>query len=192
MKKTIIIFFGILMLHASGLRAQEIYLINSSRSSLVVQGTSSLHDWEMIADKMNAKMEVVKNEKSINDIKNVTFSIHSKDILSDNSIMNNKTQDALKSDKYQQIKFDLQSVSGLKISAVDFSGIANGNLFIAGKSRRIEVPFKGKINGNESLLITGNEKIKMSDFGITPPTAMLGTLKTGDEVTIKFELEFNK
>jgi hypothetical protein len=34
----------------------------------------------------------------------------------------------------------------------------------------------------------------MSDFGIDPPSAMLGALKTGDEVLIKyvFELKENK
>jgi hypothetical protein len=27
----------------------------------------------------------------------------------------------------------------------------------------------------------------MSDFGMKPPTAMLGTVKTGDDVTVRFE-----
>ena len=37
---------------------------------------------------------------------------------------------------------------------------------------------------------TGSIKIVMSDYGIEPPVAMFGTLKTGDEVTIDFELKF--
>jgi hypothetical protein len=28
----------------------------------------------------------------------------------------------------------------------------------------------------------------MTDYGIKPPTALFGRLKTGDEVTVKFEL----
>jgi len=30
----------------------------------------------------------------------------------------------------------------------------------------------------------------MSDFDITPPTAMLGTLKTGDKVKVSFSFQF--
>ena len=192
MKKLISLSLGVLVTFYSIVSAQESYKINPSRSKIVVEGTSSLHDWEMKVERMMAKMNVVKESQKISDIKDVSLSLHTKDILSDNSIMNGKTQDALKADKYEQIKFDLQSVSGLTFTSGSFSGVARGNLFIAGKSRQVEVPFKGKVNGNESLLITGTEKIKMSDFGISPPTAMLGTLKTGDEVDIVFELEFIK
>jgi hypothetical protein len=43
------------------------------------------------------------------------------------------------------------------------------------------------ISGNR-IQIKGSKKVKMTDFNISPPTAMLGTLKTGDEVTISFTL----
>jgi len=36
--------------------------------------------------------------------------------------------------------------------------------------------------------VTGSYKFKMSSFGIDPPRAMLGTIRTGDEVTIKFKI----
>jgi hypothetical protein len=32
----------------------------------------------------------------------------------------------------------------------------------------------------------------MSDFGIDPPTAVMGTIKTGDDVVVKFDFEFNR
>jgi len=32
----------------------------------------------------------------------------------------------------------------------------------------------------------------MSKFGIAPPTAMFGSLETGDDVVIKFEILLNK
>jgi hypothetical protein len=31
----------------------------------------------------------------------------------------------------------------------------------------------------------------MSDYGMKPPTAMLGTIKTGDAVTVHFDLVAN-
>ncbi len=32
------------------------------------------------------------------------------------------------------------------------------------------------------------KKLKMSDFGVEPPNAMLGTLKTDDEISISFKI----
>lgn len=172
--------------------AQEVYRVIPSKSTIRVEGTSSLHDWEMIAEKMNASLEVIGEKNSIKDIKDVSFSLDAKNLLSDNSIMNNKAQDALKSKKYKEIRFELESITGLKNTSTGFSGYASGNLFIAGKTKKVEFPFSAKINGNSSLVVSGNEKINMSDFDIDAPTAMLGTLKTGDEINIKFELEFDK
>ncbi len=36
---------------------------------------------------------------------------------------------------------------------------------------------------------TGMVPIKMTDYGIKPPTAIFGRLKTGDEVKVNFELD---
>ena len=42
-----------------------------------------------------------------------------------------------------------------------------------------------------SVQVTGSVSMKMSEFGIEPPTAMFGTLTTGDEVTIEFNFLLN-
>jgi polyisoprenoid-binding protein YceI len=39
-----------------------------------------------------------------------------------------------------------------------------------------------------SMTVSGDYTLKMTDYGIQPPKAMWGTIKTGDEVTIKFEI----
>lgn len=192
MKHTLYKSLLLLFIINQGISAQETYTVNPSNSTLEIEGTSNVHDWQMKAEKMNSKLELKRDEQKISDISQASFSINSKDIESDNSIMNNKTHDALGANKYEQIKFELKSVSNIKNSSDNFSGVASGILSIAGKTKLISFPFKGNLNGNSSLLLSGNEKIKMSDFGIKPPTAMLGALKTGDEVIVKFELEYTK
>ena len=47
-------------------------------------------------------------------------------------------------------------------------------------------------DGDKQFQVKGEVPLKMSDFGIDPPTAMMGTLKTGNEVVIKYNLEFEK
>ena len=41
---------------------------------------------------------------------------------------------------------------------------------------------------NGMLRVSGTQKVEMSDFGLKPPTLMMGTLKVGNEVTVGFDL----
>jgi hypothetical protein len=60
---------------------------------------------------------------------------------------------------------------------------------LAGVTKRISVPFTG-VQAGDKVSINGSKELKMSEFNIKPPTAMLGTLKTGDQVTVAFQLNF--
>ena len=39
------------------------------------------------------------------------------------------------------------------------------------------------------MSIVGEKSIKMTSYGVEPPTALLGTIKTGDDLTIKFNIK---
>jgi hypothetical protein len=39
-----------------------------------------------------------------------------------------------------------------------------------------------------SISFAGSKKLKMTDYKIKPPTALLGSLTTGDEVEIVFQV----
>jgi hypothetical protein len=43
-------------------------------------------------------------------------------------------------------------------------------------------------DGWTTIRTTGRLALKMTDFGVDPPTALLGTLRTGDEVTVYFDV----
>ena len=43
---------------------------------------------------------------------------------------------------------------------------------------------------DQIINIKGEKTLKMSDFDVKPPTALLGTLKTGNDITIKFNLNY--
>jgi hypothetical protein len=59
-------------------------------------------------------------------------------------------------------------------------------LKIAGVER--EVAFDLKTQRKEgSLVVRGEVPLLMTDYGITPPKAMLGMLKTDPKVTVTFE-----
>jgi polyisoprenoid-binding protein YceI len=61
-----------------------------------------------------------------------------------------------------------------------------GVLRIAGVEREIALDLKTQRHG-AALSVAGKVQLLMTDFGITPPKAMLGMLKTDPKITVSFE-----
>lgn len=61
-----------------------------------------------------------------------------------------------------------------------------GTLRIAGVEREVTLNLKTRRDG-ATLAVTGETALLMTDYGITPPKAMLGMLKTDPKVTVTFE-----
>lgn len=172
--------------------AQVDYTLTQSKSKLSVQGTSSMHDWEMLAGDLKSNLAVNLENGDLVEINEVTFSCPVEKILSDNSIMDGKTHNALKAEDHPIINFTLKSIEYLKHSGNNFSGELSGVLKIAGVSKTMNIRFSGSVTENQSLQIKGSIPLKMSDFDIKPPTAMFGALKTGNEVELHYDFHFQK
>jgi polyisoprenoid-binding protein YceI len=63
---------------------------------------------------------------------------------------------------------------------------AMGALRIAGAEREIGIAITAQ-RGESTLTVKGDGQLLMTDFGIAPPKAMLGMLKTDPKVTVSFE-----
>jgi polyisoprenoid-binding protein YceI len=112
--------------------------------------------------------------------------------VSGKSGMDKNTYKALNTDKYKNITYTLNKVNGIeKLSGNDYKVKTTGSLMIAGVKKDINLNFNLNCNSDQ-LVLKGQYKLNMTDFKIDPPTAMFGTIKTGEEVLIKFETHFNK
>ena len=60
-------------------------------------------------------------------------------------------------------------------------------LKIAGVEREVALDLKTDRNGLDAHRAPANVQLLMTDYGITPPKAMLGMLKTDPKVTVTFE-----
>ncbi|MDE3145658.1 MAG: YceI family protein, partial [Bacteroidota bacterium] len=67
-----------------------------------------------------------------------------------------------------------------------------GKLTIAGTTNNAEVIASYKLNADKSITVSGNKKISMKDFKMEPPTFMMGTIKTGNDIVLKFNLTLKK
>ncbi len=174
------------MLFTMVLNGQEIFSTVPGQSKVIIKGTSTLHDWQMDAKNFKSEMILGEGEGKNFEISGVSFNCKSSDILGEQKLMNNKAHEALKVKQFSAVKF---SQSGVKMESANgnsFSGNVVGKLEIAGVSRNVELPFSGEVKSGENISVTGSFQMKMSDYGIVPPSVMMGTIKTGDEITLEY------
>lgn len=181
----------ILLLALGYLQAQETYQLRTAEIS--ISGTSSLHDWTSQTTKLTASGDLTVENGNLVDIPNLKVNIPVTTITSEKGkIMDNKTYKALLSDEHPNITFKLQEVQSIDTNGNDVNLKAKGLLTIAGKTKTIQLAVKAKADGKGGFQFTGSKALKMTDFGIDPPTALLGTLKTGDDITVAFNISLAK
>jgi polyisoprenoid-binding protein YceI len=155
---------------------------------VIVSGTSTLHDWEMKSNKGEIDaMIVVANDKVT--LSGLSFNFPAESLKSGHSMMDNNTYKALKTKKNPNISFVLVSgnVTPEGSNTYQLKGI--GNLTIAGTTIKTDLVATLRYNPvDKSFTCTGVKKFKMTQYGVKPPTVMLGTIKTGDEISISYNL----
>ncbi|HTB32943.1 MAG TPA: YceI family protein [Bacteroidia bacterium] len=189
--KTILVIAVAILFISAANPARNRYLLTKD-STVTILGTSNLHNWNETVSTVLGDGSVTWNTDGSFDLDEINLKMEVNSIKSDmGSIMNNNTYKALKSDKYPEIIFTLTiPVASIKAGAASTTISAKGTLFIAGVNKSIDMQVKVAAPNQGYLTFEGSKTVKMSDYGISPPTALLGTLRTGDEITINFKTIF--
>lgn len=176
-----------LLLGLGYLQAQGTFQLRSAE--ITISGTSSLHDWTSSTSKITASGDLTVEKGVLVDIPSLQLSIPVTSIKSEKGkMMDNKTYTALLSDQYPNITFKLQAVNAIDTNGNDIKIKASGLLTIAGQAKTVQLTATAKSDGNGNFSFSGSKALKMTDFGVAPPTALLGTLKTGDDITVSFKI----
>ena len=172
------------------LLAQESKLV-LAESKLTVFGTSNLHDWEIEAKAMSGKTNLTIEAGDLKAIKNLDFAVEVEQLKSGKSGMDSNTFKALNSKTYKTINYKLVSVTKItEVSQGNYTIETQGDLTISGVTKRITQTFTVKMVGKK-VVFSGKTKIDMTVFGVKPPTALMGTIKTGKDVTVDFKVTYN-
>ena len=183
--------FLVMVFSTNSIIAQT-YNVNNGASNLKVEGTSNVHDWEITAKDLQGSMKVQMTDGQLVQIDQIQLTVVAESLKSGKGGMDKNTYKALKTDKHKNITYQLQKVNNLDCtSKTDCKVTTTGVLTIAGTKQTVDMVFSAKVSGDK-IVLTGERKIKMSEFKIDPPTAMFGTITTGDDVTIKFQIAFTK
>lgn len=172
-----------------GTYAQKQAKLLKSESSVTIKGTSTLHDWEQKVLQFECNLQVFVQNAKLTNVEKGLFKCISKSITSDNSLMDKKTHEALKADAHPELTFIPKSVVNIVMDDTNYSCIVTGDLNIAGVTKNVSIPISGTLKNNH-LTIKGSTVVNMPDYGVKPPTALMGSVKTGPKVTISVSLAF--
>jgi hypothetical protein len=154
-----------------------------------VKGSSNLHDWVMEAKNgtIEANLNLASNVSYLAGIQSLTFSLPVKNLKStEGNLMDTRAYDALKAEKNPTISFKLLSATPTSNTANKSVFKVTGELTISGTTKQIEMTANATKNADGSVIITGSQNLKMTQFGIKPPSFMFGALKVTDNLTIDY------
>jgi polyisoprenoid-binding protein YceI len=196
MTRSNIVSVALLALVATVARGQETARVAvAPDSKLWIEGTSNLHGWSCKATALEAAIEfdaaaaaqvAVAPPKAL---KRVHVKVPVKSLKCGHGGMDDNLYKALKANDSPDISYIMGTFEAVPGDTKDnFSLHTVGTLTVAGKENPLNMEVAATRSADGTVKATGVVTIKMTDFGIQPPTAIFGRLKTGNEVKVNFEL----
>jgi len=165
--------------------AQRNYTI--ARSTFEVAGTSNIHDWSMKSSEGNGIANLTVIDSKIADINNLTITLLAESLKSTKTSMDDVAYETLDTKTYKNIKYVLKSANKVNETTWNLTGIYT----IAGTSKE----YKTVVNvtaSNGNFILKGSNQVTFADFSMSAPTAALGVVRAGKDLTIIFNLTFNE
>lgn len=183
LKSVMLLIISFMFIAGNSLKAETLK-INPKRSSIIISGTTNVHNFESKVTQVNGEL-IVNSSKQV---QSLVVDIPVRSIKSGEKLMDTKTYEAFSVEKNPNITFKMLDVSGLQISGDNINVTVTGNLTMAGITKKVVLRSSGKVLKPGVYEFKGNVTLKMTDFKMSPPTAMLGVMKVGDAVTLKFDV----
>jgi polyisoprenoid-binding protein YceI len=167
--------------------------LNSARVSL--DGTSNIHAFTASTHTVTIRSmefdatpsgDLLDYVLQPGHLKSLEVTIPARSLTSPKEGIDKNMHKALKVEEHPHIRF--------RLAALEPTGDgyrASGLLTIAGVEKEVGLALQTQRVG-AALSITGTTELLMTDFGIAPPKAMLGMLKTNPLVRIRVELQFSR
>lgn len=166
----------------------------SKAADIKLNGTSNIHDWEMVATTATSTATFVVNTNGqVTALTALSFVLPAVNLKSGHGQMDKNTYKALNTSKNPNISFTLTSATITATGGNNYQISGVGKLSIAGTVKHTDLLATGKYNpADKSFTVTGVKKMKMTDYNVAPPKALMGTIKTGDAISIAYTLKFTK
>jgi len=172
----------------------ELKLSAQGGSKLWVEGKSTVRDWKCDATKIEATVTgaAVPATASAKEVgaaaKRALLTIPVAQLDCHNGTMNEHMRKALKANDNKTIQYKIATWELTPRSDDSATVKTSGTLVLAGVEKPISVELTAKRAAAGTWQLNGSKTILMTEWGMKPPSLMLGTMKVRDPVTIRFEL----
>src|ERR1700722_11532202 len=191
MKNYLLFLVPIAFLVSADRPLKDAYIL-SRNYEVTIDGTSNLRDWQEKVGDVTGDMTAVGNVDGSVDLSSIRISMRVLSIKSDmGRVMDNKTYESLKAAEHPDILFTLLAPMRLvQVRDCQTAIQVKGELALAGISKPVTMLVKTFEIRQGILSFEGSQRIKMSDYGVKPPSALFGTMRAGPEITIHFNTNF--
>lgn len=184
----ILLSIGIVGLPAAAARAQE------PTGELEIAGTSNVTAFTCVETDIRTRLlsgrgfadQILAGQAPVDGVV-LVFPVSPIDC--GNGRMNKDLRKALKAAEYGTITYELTASDVGRAAAAGATPVeVEGRLTIAGTTRSLPMQVTVSKDEDGGLRVAGGQAIRMTDFGIDPPSPMLGLVKVKDEVRVKFDV----
>ncbi|TVR18338.1 MAG: YceI family protein [Balneolaceae bacterium] len=176
--------------------SRQITYIPEEVSKLWIEGRSNINEFECQANKYFGEATLF-DDPDLDFLHDVSERLYLKvEIRVDGfecgrSRMNRDLQQALRTDEFPEIVFMFDNATMLNGPQADddaFEIEVYGSLTVAGNTRNIRFITRAYYLEHNKVRAIGKTTIRMSDFDVEPPTALMGLVKADDELAVNFDL----
>lgn len=202
----------LLSMSCAALASERTQLIAAAGSQLVLQGSSNVTDWRCSGTTLDGRMEVAAPLSQINNIidriedgdvarldpraasfpqPEFVLDVPITSLRCGNKQMERDMYRALRSDANPMIGFRFAGlVGGVEhdIDSKDYRATIAGEISLAGAIRKVRIPVVAQRVGRDRFRLRARLPLRMTDFGVTPPTALFGMVKAKNDLVVTFDL----
>ena len=169
---------------------EEMVYQPAPESFIWIEGSSNVNAFTCKSDRVRGQARVSTNIAGAQ-ATSVEVIIPVKGLDCGQRQMNRDMYRTLKADDFPEIQFELIQayiVGDAPVEGNSYLIRVEGELTVAGETRHVAFEALGEMGATNKYKIRGKKDILMTDFGLEPPTALLGLVKARDELVVHFEL----
>jgi len=204
-----------MLLVASAAHAAEATRLTAGAASVVVlEGSSNMTDWRCRGTSIDARMVVATSPAHINEVidriedgnigvwrsnpsqgsfpaPEFGLTIPVTTFRCGNRIMESDLRRALKADAHPAVQFSFRQLRGGIQHDLDtglYHAVIAGDLTLAGVTRTIDLRVSAQRLSRTSFRVRADLPLRMTDFDVTPPSALFGAIRARNDLTVHFDL----
>jgi len=156
-------------------------------SSITVEGTSNVHAWHATSTDITSAIQMAAPADAGSTVESVTLSLPVTSLKSGKGGLDKNLYKALKAEQNPTITFVMKTYK-VDAQAQAHAAEITGLLTVNGVEKAITATATMTGDAKTGLKAVGSATFRMTDFAVKPVTALMGTIRTGDQVTVKFDL----